>query len=41
MSHDHKHLVTLKGYCPRKSALVYEHMEGGTLLGVILEKELR
>lgn len=35
MSHDHQYIVTLKGYCPRLKALVYELMEGGSLLEFI------
>ena len=31
MSHDHQHLVTLKGFCPTQRALVYEFMDGGNL----------
>lgn len=35
MSHDHEHLVALKGYCSQQCSLVYEYMEGGSLLKVL------
>ena len=41
MSCDHQYLVSLKGYCPSKGALVYEFMEGGNLQQFIESPEMR
>ena len=41
MSKDHQYIVTLKGYCPPLKALVYELMDGGSLLDFIKNEKLR